>query len=304
MKVSLILESSNLEEGRGVEAFEQVMQFVAASVPDDCELLVADVIGSAEFGAALQARHGRFRRVEAVGLNYDASKMRAVEAAQGEFVVFLDGDCLPQPGWFEALTQALASGHDACAGVTTYGSGFRNELMSGMDFGCLFPWYPRNLECYASNNCGFRRSLLLQFPFGFEGIRCGCYSHAQRLKAAGKPVWLVPEARVVHEPPPFLEEHSRQGYDLVMSGRWMPDSPEHRLVRAGLASMPLLYGLSVARDVRNLWRARRDFGWSALQLAAAWVLTPWLRVVDCLGMVRGFLGGKVAAGWGGFNPIA
>ncbi len=128
------------------------------------EVLCADAAGSPAL-AALLAEFPGVRRVDAAGLGYDEAKRRAARHASARYILYLDGDCLPEPGWLEALLAPLRSGRaDATGGFTRYDSGFLASVLTIMDFGFLLPRRERILECYASNNSGFRRELLLAAP--------------------------------------------------------------------------------------------------------------------------------------------
>lgn len=56
--------------------------------------------------------------VDAVGLGYDDAKMMAAREARGGYLLYLDGDCLPQPGWKEAFLGKLRAGATAVGGYT------------------------------------------------------------------------------------------------------------------------------------------------------------------------------------------
>src|SRR5205085_10677105 len=106
----------------------------------------------------------RVRRVEAAGLGYDEAKLRAAEQARGTYVLYLDGDCIPSEGWLGQHLAALRSGHAATGGFTRYDGGFLGTIGSVLDFGFLLPVKPRVLDCYAFNNSGFRRDVMLDAP--------------------------------------------------------------------------------------------------------------------------------------------
>src|SRR5207237_50975 len=116
------------------------------------------------------------RIIPALGLGYDGAKRKAAAEASGRFVLFLVGDCIPQPGWHHHLLEVLRSGRAvACGGFTRYEGGLLASIASVMDFGFLYPRVSRSLECYAFNNCGFTRESLSQVPIQQLAIRCSCY---------------------------------------------------------------------------------------------------------------------------------
>src|SRR3954468_3912085 len=143
MEATVVVETYNLEEGtsshRLVDALAVASSMVEAH--GDAELVVLDVGGDARW-AQLHAVVPTARRVVAAGLGYDGAKGVAAQEAQSDYVVYLDGDCLPEPGWLDAHLAALRAGAPATCGVTRYDGGFFGALCTLLDFGFLLPARP------------------------------------------------------------------------------------------------------------------------------------------------------------------
>jgi hypothetical protein len=228
-----------------------------------------------------------------------------VKAARGRFVLFLDGDCIPQADWRDRLLAPLRSGRAvACGGYTRYEGGFLSAMQSVMDFGFFYPRCERSLACYASNNCGFLRTVWLQVPVPEADLRSRCFYHAQRLLRRGTPVLLVPEARVLHEPQPLLRERSRQGYDTIIAAWEDSELPEARWLRLGVLSLPLFLAMNVWNDWKRVWMGRKDLNMGRGRMLLALLLFPFFRSIDAMGMLRAFWRGPIEGGWGGIalNP--
>ena len=299
---SVILESFTSAEGGDRDRFRKSLRTILGMLPDNAEVLVTDVYQSAELVTLLANEFPSVRRVSVVGQGYDSAKTSAAMAARGQFVLFLDGDCVPEPGWHELLLAPLRSGEAvACGGYTRYEGGFLAAMMSVMDFGFFYPLTKRNLVCYASNNCGFVRTTYLDVPVPEANLRCRCFYHAQCLLRRGTPVLLIPEARVLHEAQPFLRERSRQGYDSIAAAWADPELPEARWLKIGIFSLPLFYCMNVFNDWKRVCAGRKDLGLGSGQLLLALLLFPMFRLVDVLGMIRAFVGGSAKEGWGGFE---
>jgi hypothetical protein len=300
LEASVVVESYNHLERPSIERVARALgaaaQLVAAH--GRAELLLADASGDPAL-AALAARFPGLRRVEAVGLDYDAAKLRAAAEARGEFVVYLDGDCVPEPGWLEAHLAPLRSGEaQATAGFTRYEGGFRAALQTILDFGFLLPLQPREVGCYASNNAGFRRALLREAPPPPGALRCRCYAHAQLLARRGTPVRLVPEARNRHARVPLLRERFEHGFADVAACWVDPALPEARLLRRGLLAAPFFYARNLRLDRARLAAARQALGLTRAQAAAAALLLPLLRLIDLAGALRALAPGGRASGVG------
>jgi hypothetical protein len=290
-ETTLVVESYTHGEGSATDRLR--LALVAAcrmgAGRGDVEVLVADSSGDPELPGLLDREFPEIRRIDATGLDYDSAKMKAAREGHGRYVLFLDGDCIPEPGWLDAHVEALERGAAATGGLTCYDGGYLGALHTVLDFGFLLPVGDRVLGCYAFNNSGFRRDFLVDTPLPDGPMRCHCFAHAQLLLRRGTPVRMVPSARVRHERQPFVRERFRQGYDSVAACWVDPELQERRWLRLGAVAAPLFYARSVVYDWRRLVQGRRDLGLSAAQVAVALPLFPLFRLVDLLGMTRALL---------------
>ncbi len=286
---SLITESYNLTEGTALASFREAIRRALTEVDREGggEVLVADVAGG-DAVAAVIAEFPDARRVACDGLSYDAAKNRAAEAARGRYVVYLDGDCAPEPGWLAALMGALREGRsEAVCGYTTYRGGYWAKLQSLLDFGFLMPAEAGPAGCYPCNNWAAVRENLLKFPISVDvDLRCSCYVHAQEMIRDERPIHLVPDARVLHDLPPFFQERFRRGADLVAVCWVDPTLPEAKYLDWGWAAVPAFYSKNVRMDWRRLRRCRKELEMSQAGAALAAALIPLIRMADIVGLVR------------------
>ncbi len=302
--VSLIIETYNLAEGTARGRFVAALR-TARAAARDCggELLVTDVCGGAEVGRLVAETAPEARLLDAVGMGYDEAKMLAAAEARAESLVYLDGDCEPRGRWPHELLDGLQL-HDGTPGVggfTRYdGNGVLSALMSVMDFGFLIPARSRPLACYAFNNAAFRRRDLLACPTEGGPLRCGCFTHAQKLLRQGTPMMLVPDAVAIHDLPPIVRERTRQGHDTIADCWVNPALREARWLWLGALSVPLFFAMRTALDWKRLLVGYRDLGLTVAGLAAALFMTPFLRAIDAAGMAHAFWVGPEAAAWGGW----
>ena len=296
---AIVVESYNLIEGQGPSRWLASLNAAREAAKGRGEVLVADVFGAADFKEMLARDFPDVRRVEALGLKYDQAKVAAALASDSEMVIFLDGDCIPQPGWHEHLLAELRAGTAGAAGYTRYDPGFHGTLMTVMDFGFFFPLARRVVLCYAFNNVAFRRQTLTDVPIPDGNLRCHCYGHACQLERRGTPVVLTPAARAVHETPSFLRERTRRGFDLVVAAREDAALPEHRWLKAGILSAPLFYLHAVLVDWRRTLLSWRDLDLAWWQLPLALAALPVMRLVDLTGILRAFVVEATHEGWSG-----
>jgi Glycosyl transferase family 2 len=301
---SIIIESYNLSEGGALDRFRTSLHTALAMVKTTQrrgEVLVVDVTNG-DVESMLQTDFPEIRRVSAAGLGYDAAKMeRALQQSSADYLLYLDGDCIPQKGWLESLLIELDAGTGAVGGLTVYDGGFLAKIMSVMDFGFFYPSNRRPLKCYASNNCGFNRATLIAQPVPTGDQRCKCYHHAQCLLRSETPMYLIPSAMVLHEMPPILRERTRQGYDVVTAGREDPQTTEARFLKFGPFALFPLYMLQVLLDWQRIVAGRKVLKLSKWQLMFAIPLFPFFRLLDLVGMIYAFFRGPVKGGWGGFE---
>jgi hypothetical protein len=300
LEVSVIVESFTHGEGSGLDRVELALRAATEMVEanGNAEVLVADSSGDAALAQLLERKFPAARRVNAVGLGYDEAKLMSAQEARGRYVVYLDGDCIPDSGWLDHHLDALRAGAPASGGFTRYDGEFLGAVESVLDFGFLLPVEPRALGCYASNNVGFRRELLLENPYPDGPMRCRCYAHAQLLQRRGIPVQMVPAARVRHERQPLFRERYRQGYDAIAACWTDPTLPESRLLRRGVLAAPAFYRRAVAYDWRRIRAGGDDLGLAGWRALAAAGLVPALRLVDLAGMVRALAPGGRQSGIG------
>jgi glycosyltransferase involved in cell wall biosynthesis len=288
VETSLVVETFNYYEGTSLDSLRRSLHRACelAAKDGNTEVLLAEVTGDAKLAEMIAVEFPAVRILDAAGLGYDEAKARAATEARGRFVLYLDSDCIPDPGWFDAMLAPLRDGSAvATAGYARYGGGFFQTVCSVMDFGFLLPRASRRLGSYASNNSAFRRDVLLAVPEPDGPMRCRCYAHAQILARRGTPVRLVARAAVTHEPPALVRERLRQGYDMVAACWVNPELPETRWLKFGIAAAPLFYRRRVRLDWRTLRRHYRDAGLTSFESILARPLAAVLRSIDLVGMV-------------------
>ena len=300
MDTSVVVESFNTIEGTSLDSLRRTLRAATSfQLPHgEVEVLLADVTRDPAIRALLEQEFPEVHRVDAAGLGYCAAKLRAARQARGRYVVFLDCDCAPEPGWWDHIAAPLREGTAvATGGFAYYPGGFFTKIQSLFDFGFLIPHRDRPLGCYASNNCGFVREVLLELPEPEGPMRCTCYAHAQLLARRGLAPRLVAEAAVQHEAPPVLRERLRQGYDTVAACWVDPHLPEAKWLRLGPFAAPLYYARRVWQDWMTLRRHRNETRLGRTEAALAVPLIPLLRLVDGVGIVAALVWGTGARRW-------
>lgn len=221
-RVTLVTEAYNLAEGQSETSFVRALRSVDAirQRHDAVEVMVLDPTAEHVAQPILAEHFPGMHCLHVPGQTYDGQKNLAALAAHGEFLVFLDGDCVPtSEQWLVQLLRPFGrSDIHAVSGLTLYeGDDVTSQAMTILDFGFLFtPAADGTLGCYVSNNVAFRQAAYLKVMAPDEGVlRSYCYKHAQLLSRAGMPVHAQHSALVRHELPDVEKERKRRGYDYV-----------------------------------------------------------------------------------------
>jgi glycosyltransferase involved in cell wall biosynthesis len=187
-------------DAQTVDQLDQFDQF------DQFDVVVVDD-GSRDPGAirAVVARSPRARLVVGDGRGPAAARNRGAAAATGPVVAFTDDDCRPDPGWLAALCARLDAGATVVAGATIPGNErvsvrasqlVTNHLVeeSGDGRGAVGFAPTCNIAC--------RREVWDAVPFdeSFRSAAGEDRAWCDHLRATGRRIDLVPEARVRHEP--------------------------------------------------------------------------------------------------------
>jgi glycosyltransferase involved in cell wall biosynthesis len=239
--ISVILTTYNRED-----ALDAVLRSLAAQTDRNFEVVVADDGSGGATAALIEAWKAKFgRRLEHVwhedrGFRAAEIRNRAILAARGDYVVFLDGDCiarpdfvathrrLAEPGWFVTGNRILLS-PDLTAKAL-------REKLAPETWG-LGDWLAQRLRGRIN-----RLAALLHLPLGpLRRLRQNAWRGARSCNLA---VWRSDLTRV-------------DGFDAGYTGWGKEDSDFIvRLQRAGVRRKDGVF----ATGVLHLWHAEADRG--------------------------------------------
>lgn len=223
MHVSLVIECENVNDvgadraGRVMRALHAQIAEVSARRSLSGEILVMYAAGSVNasdvlsaIGAALGTSCPwpvRAIACEGPPYQYYEQKNQAARLAQGELLVYLDSDCIPQPGWLESLLAAFDRPDVvACAGVTSIDRDTRYSRL----FAFLSDWPIDDVGAepvvvatnFNANNVAFRRDTFLAHPYPDNGsYKARCVQLWQELAVAGITIHRANRALVLHPAP-------------------------------------------------------------------------------------------------------
>lgn len=238
---------------------------LAASDAGSFEVVVVDDGSPRALDAICSAFEGRLaiRCFRQENQGPARARNRAVAEAAGKIIVFTDDDCRPRPDWIRRLTDAIADKPEALAGGVTENA-LRRDIFAetSQDLVSFLYEYSDGQggahEFFTSNNMACHKQTFLEiggfdesFPLaGGEDREIGL-----RWRAAGKPLMLVPEARVDHhhqmDLAAFFRQHQNYGRGARQLHLRLDSRGDSRPRFAGAAFYAALLGYPIAKRRPN-----------------------------------------------------
>lgn len=223
-------------------------------------------------------------------------KNAGVTAAAADWVVLIDGDCTPQPGWLAAVLRATARHPEAAAisGRTLYEGRTLDERISALlARAFLDVMHEGRTRFVSNNNAVWQRSWFTRYPMP---IGLGAFSsrlQSEQMLRAGAEFWFDPSIVVIHEfEGTAMEADIRRnvGYGTVISRLSDPQMPYAWLVRIGPAAIPLIVAGKTWLACGDILRCRKayDVPWWAIPRAYAAAFYGGLQEIP--GMLRAYRG--------------
>jgi hypothetical protein len=198
---------------------------------------------------------GKISLVEASGQSYYEQKNFGVRHTDGDTIILIDSDVVPDDGWLGHILEALRHPEVQVVSGETYlaTDTFYDRLLAAFwIFDTKKPPRPlREVSNFYANNVAFRADILRRFPFpSADTYRGQCATLAKTLRSNGIKLHRAGAAMVSHPPPAglshFVNRAICHGHDIVLSrqGRrmgWLVASPIGAMLRflKDLFSAPL-----------------------------------------------------------------
>lgn len=290
-----------------------------ALCPQPVEVIVVDD-GSTD-GTAAVAHTCGVTVIEQANQGPAAARNLGVQHARGDIVLFTDSDCVPAPGWLQAMSEALA-GPDVVGAKGAYLTRQRALVARfvQIEYEDRYDRMQRApaIDFIDTYSAGYRRDVFLE-NHGFDTIFATASVEDQefsfRLAQKGYRLVFVPRARVFHQHDQMLREYVRRkfyiGYYKALLTRWLPE----RLVKDShtpqvlKVQMVLVLLLAAALVLAPFWQLALDavllmllvfmmtsvpFTVKALRKdATVGLVAPLLLLVRAAALAAGFVGGRV-----------
>lgn len=242
------------------------------------------------------------RVVPAAGKSSFELKNAGAEAAKSDFVVILDADCRPSPGWWRAVFDhwkanpgaAVISGRTFYEGGTLLGRIFALIDRSYVDVGDAGV-----TTTISNNNAGFARKTLLDHPFSNEVGPFGSEPHSDRIKAAGLELRFEPGMIAYHAFTGWdmvREERRHIGFSLTRYRQLHPEARNGWMIKYPLLWTVYLVLASTYSDVKRSLRFAAHYGVKWFQIPAIWFCSLRAHLMALRGARLALSGGDVG-GW-------
>lgn len=244
------------------------------ALPRDADVIVTDDSPDAATRSMIECDFPHVRWIAGPRRGPAANRNHGARAATGDWIAFVDDDCIPQPGWLDALAAAardadVVEGRTFAPGATD--SPFEEHVEN-----------PRGGVMWSCNLAVRHETFVKLGGFDEDFAEAGGedMEFAWRVTRAGLRVRFAPEA-LMHHPPRHIGWSGL--WRRLWTVRWMA---LYRLKTGQSAALPLI----AAREVLNLLRStshlitrpepgrwrQRTFAvcwrWLTLPLALPWVL--------------------------------
>ena len=241
-----------------------------------------EIVAEAGIGGAVD----EVRYLRRAGADYFALKNAGAEAASGDVILFLDSDVIAEPGWLDAMLEAIADPGTDVVGSHCYIDG--EDLVSRAY--ALFGTFPLREETDAGhtflNSLAVAPRVMRRHPFPrLPLFRNSAHHWKREIEDAGVRIRALPHVRVAHPAPPGAAELLRRsladGHDHYASRRHADGLSRPVSLALGLAGCGRR---ALRKTVRTLWRGPAT-GLGPLETAAAaglCLLSHGARAVGCL----------------------
>ncbi len=227
---------------------------------------------------------------------YYEHKNRGFDVASGDIVAFIDGDCVPEPAWLDAIVAPFAGGARVVAGATSYAGALAviaNELdfpyfaTPTSRFDATSTRYAPTVLNFFANNVAFSRDVFAsrRYPTITPMFHGQCQVLALELGDAGIPITFAREARVTHAWPDGLREWLEV---RLLRGADAKQLLPHVLARYAPATVPIVRALGPVTALAMLGMRAMTGTVAALRRgprASALALVAVVTVLDAVGAV-------------------
>jgi cellulose synthase/poly-beta-1,6-N-acetylglucosamine synthase-like glycosyltransferase len=229
-------------------------------------------------------------------------KNAGAQAASSDFVIILDADCRPAPGWWRAVYEHWKANPQAAtiSGRTFYeGTSLLSRVFAVIDRAYVDVGEAGITYTISNNNGGFKRQVLLDHPFSNEVGPFGSEPHSDRIKAAGLELRFEPKMIAYHAFTGWdmvREERRHIGFSMTRYRQLHPEARNGWMVKYPLLWMVYLVLASTWSDVKRSLKFAAKYGVKWFQIPVIWFCSFRAHLMALTGARLALTGGSVG-GW-------
>lgn len=235
--------------------------------------------------------------------SYDLKNAGAREATS-DFVVILDADCVPAPGWLSAAVAHHRAHPQAAAisGRTFYrAKGLLPRVFALLDRSYVGGARSGPAGAISNNNAAFLRDVMVQTPLANDLGTFGSKMHSEAIKAAGGELRYEPGMVVVHayngwEMQRLARAH--MGYAMARFRGLDPDASHAWMFRIGVLGLPFIFAMAVAGSWKNCLKHPSGYGVRWWEVPIAMAIAIPVHALELPGVYLALRGGTLAYGDG------
>jgi glycosyltransferase involved in cell wall biosynthesis len=168
-RVSIVVETENEKTAHEIRLKHALRALAKQAYPPALtEVIVVDSGEVPGLARIVEEHCPGARTLDGVGLGEYQMKNLGAREATADIVAFTDGDCEPRPDWVEQVVRSLGSPAPSVGGVqgrTTLRPGLFHRQLSALLYGLRTDASGTFSRRIVSDNCAFRRDVILQEPF-------------------------------------------------------------------------------------------------------------------------------------------
>jgi glycosyltransferase involved in cell wall biosynthesis len=280
---------------------ERLLESLAAQTirPETFEIIVVDDHSEDETPSTCRKWRERFDNMVPVRLErhsgIGAAGNRAIARATGQFLLFIDDDCIADPGWLEGMIQTLETAPIAAGAIRSPTANYFQLCHNIAQFHPFLMPGPvtRRLEFIAGANLGVRRDVMTALDGFNAATPIPDMEWILRARQRGFTIAFAPRGAITHDPDryscrailTYAGAHASHSIQLRNHFAALLHTP--RLFRSPLflrlASPLIALFITAAIYARNRQLWRRAITFPVVFLA---------KVAWCWGAARGLRGGK------------
>jgi glycosyltransferase involved in cell wall biosynthesis len=228
-------------------------------------------------------------------------KNAGTRAAASDFVVLLDADCVPQPGWWRAVVEHRRLHPEAAAisGRTLYrAAGLLPRVLALIDRSYVDCGGPGRTRAVSNNNCAFRRDILLKYQLRNELGPFGSKGHVDQILADGGELRFEPGMRVEHGYGGWrmVQADRRQiGFAMTRYRQLNHDSSHAWMFKLGVLGLPLVVAMSIAGTWKRSPKHASHYGLRWFEVPVVLAAAVPTHALELPGILLALRGGNIEA---------